>query len=91
MHFTRKIPKNRLLVDFLPCKLRSDQRSAQPDNRGFFAASSAKIHKRNRLLEFLITTGLGTVVAPHHFQVLAEFRPADIGTYDLDGGGGGPA
>jgi hypothetical protein len=34
--------KNRLKADFLPYKLRSDQRSAQPDNRGFFAALSAK-------------------------------------------------
>jgi hypothetical protein len=37
LRFARKIPKNRLKADFLPCKLRK-----QPDNRGFFAASSAK-------------------------------------------------
>jgi hypothetical protein len=42
VRFARKTPKNRLIGDFLPCKLRSDQRSAQPNNRGFFTASSAK-------------------------------------------------
>jgi TatD DNase family protein len=36
-HFVRKTPENRRSGDFLPCKLRK-----QPDNRGFFAASSAK-------------------------------------------------
>jgi murein DD-endopeptidase MepM/ murein hydrolase activator NlpD len=35
LRFAHKITKNRLKVDFLPCKLRSDQRSAEPDNRGF--------------------------------------------------------
>jgi hypothetical protein len=33
----RKTPENRQSSDFLPCKLRK-----QPNNRGFFAASSAK-------------------------------------------------
>jgi hypothetical protein len=42
LRFAHKTPKNRLSADFLPYKLRSDQRSAQPNNRGFFAASSAK-------------------------------------------------
>jgi hypothetical protein len=37
LRFARKTPKNRRLGDFLPCKLRK-----QPNNRGFFAASSAK-------------------------------------------------
>ncbi|MDR2176551.1 MAG: hypothetical protein LBP20_00725, partial [Treponema sp.] len=37
LRFAHKTQKNRLSADFLPCKLRK-----QPDNRGFFAASSAK-------------------------------------------------
>jgi hypothetical protein len=37
LRFAHKTPKNRLLVDFLPYKLRK-----QLDNWGFFAASSAK-------------------------------------------------
>ncbi|MDR2094990.1 MAG: hypothetical protein LBP76_05670, partial [Treponema sp.] len=36
LRFAHKTPKNRLSADFLPYKLRK-----QPDNRGFFAASSA--------------------------------------------------
>jgi hypothetical protein len=42
LRFAHKTQKNRLKADFLSYKLRSDQRSAQPDNRGIFAASSAK-------------------------------------------------
>jgi hypothetical protein len=42
LRFAPKTPKNRLSADFLPYKQRSYQRYAQPDNRGFFAASSAK-------------------------------------------------
>jgi hypothetical protein len=42
LRFAHKTPKNRLSADFLPRKPRSDQMSAPPDNRGFFAASSAK-------------------------------------------------
>jgi cobalamin biosynthesis protein CbiG len=37
LRFAHKTQKNQLKADFLPCKLRK-----QPDNRGFFAASSAK-------------------------------------------------
>jgi hypothetical protein len=37
LRFAHKTLKNRRLGDFLPCKLRKE-----PDNRGFFAASSAK-------------------------------------------------
>jgi hypothetical protein len=37
LRFVRKTPKNRRSGDFLPCKLRK-----RPNNRGFFAASSAK-------------------------------------------------
>jgi hypothetical protein len=40
LRFAHKTPK-RLSADFLLYKLRSYQRYAQPDNRGFFAASSA--------------------------------------------------
>jgi hypothetical protein len=51
--FTRKTPKNRQSGDFLPRKLRSDQRSAQPDNRGFFAASSAKNPQMQQAKQYL--------------------------------------
>jgi hypothetical protein len=37
LRFAHKTQKNRLKADFLPYKLRK-----QPDNRGFFAASSVK-------------------------------------------------
>jgi hypothetical protein len=42
LRFAHKTPKKSAFSRFLPSKPRSDQRYAQPDNRGFFAASSAK-------------------------------------------------
>jgi hypothetical protein len=50
LRFARKTPKNRRLGDFLPHKLRK-----QPDNRGFFAASSAKNPQVQQVTMTLLT------------------------------------
>jgi hypothetical protein len=74
LRFAQKTQKNRFSADFLPCKLRK-----QPDNRGFFAASSAKnpqVQQAARSFRCAQTFGLNipTPKLRHIFAALKMLR-----------------